>query len=128
MTSLIGEKRGFTLIEIMVTLAVLSLGIVAVYQSLFVLLDVLAYSSDRLKAQYLVGNKICEREYNIEGASETQKSTLGRGLFARQKGLKWQIDYLAVDDREDLGELTVSLSWRDRGRLTSLTRTTYLEE
>ena len=61
-----GNKRnsrsGFTLIEVMVAVAVLSFGLVMVYQAFFVVLDSFNYSADYLEIAGWMDEKIWQAQ------------------------------------------------------------------
>ena len=115
MTWLTGNKKSFTLIEIMVTLSVLSVGLLSVYRSLFSLLDSTQYLSSRLQAQALVNNKIWEMEHNIKGEQQA-------------KNFKWSINILSVQGAEVLNEIKLGLLWQERGRDAGIYRTAYVKK
>jgi prepilin-type N-terminal cleavage/methylation domain-containing protein len=60
MTSLTGNKKGFTLIEVMVTTAVLAFGIVSIFQALFIILGAFSYVSHYLDVVSVADEKVWE--------------------------------------------------------------------
>ncbi|MBN1354627.1 MAG: type II secretion system protein [Candidatus Omnitrophica bacterium] len=75
------KNKGFTLIEILCVIAVLSCGIVLIFRSLFTSLYALEEANDRLVASSILQKKIIESEMLIEGGAYPAKDALS-GSFA----------------------------------------------
>lgn len=122
-----GSKKGFTFIEIMVTLAILSAGLVSVYRSLFILLDSIGFVSSRLQAQCLVDNKVWEIENNLKptliGAELGKDASLGK-----LKDFRWQINISPIKGLPGLSNMRVAVLWQEKGRQAEVARDTYLEK
>ncbi len=122
-----GSKKAFTFVEIMVALAILSAGLVAVYKSLFVLLDSVGYVASRLQAQYIVDNKLWEIENNINNtltADVLQKDTTSK----KMKDFKWEIGISPIKGLLGLSNMKVAVLWQEKARQVQVARDTYLEK
>jgi prepilin-type N-terminal cleavage/methylation domain-containing protein len=123
MMSRIGIK-GFTLIEIMVTVSILSLGIVALYPSFFMSADAAGYAADQLLVQRWAEKKIWEEEdsfhrlLRVESPRENGTFQDGMRLFA------WEKTMNSIDT--DLAVLTLTVSWKTSAGKRNLTFGTYL--
>ena len=124
MTSRIGSKTGFTLIEVMMAVAVLSFGIVVLFQSFFICVDSVQYASNRLKAQLWLDAKMWEEADVI---MRTNATALGEtsGTFSLDgREFSWVKSAQAVDT--DLFGLTIDLSWKEAGKQRLLAYSTFL--
>jgi len=117
----------FTLVEIIVTVTILSLGIVFVYQGFLTSLGANGYCKNYLVAQ----NWIDQKFWN------TQKSLLEyHSLFTQKregnikingKEFSWQFDYslIAGSEAMDLYDIQLWLYWKEGKRSIKLVRATY---
>jgi len=113
MTSRIGNnKKGFTFIEVMVTLVVLSAGIVFVYKSFFLCADYLTRLSLRLDANQLLDNKISEIKRYVKDSRDLSFSRSG---------------VLPIVGFNHRYQLDVQLTWEERGVKRHLSRVSMLE-
>ena len=133
MTSLTGNNRqGFTFVEIMITLIILSGGIVMIYKSFFLCVDYLSYMTCRLYASQMIESKIAEisRSYR-----ESQDATFDRGATTEtvEVNRKWidfnyGIEMTPVDELDYMYRLKVTLAWYDGRRLMKLSRDSLLSK
>ncbi|MEI7998137.1 MAG: prepilin-type N-terminal cleavage/methylation domain-containing protein [Candidatus Omnitrophota bacterium] len=129
--SIIGYKRkGFTFIEIMVALMILSSGIVMIYKSFFSCVDYLSYLTCRLYASQMIESKIADvsRSYR-----ENQGVFFDRGATTEtvEVNHKWidfnyAIETSPVSGMDYVYRLNVALSWHDGKRLGKPSRQSLL--
>ena len=127
MTLITGNKRsrGFTLVEIMVTAAVLSFGLVYIYQSLFICLDTLNYCDNYLNVLPQMNEKISLVQDTLKSAGpEAQLETEGN-FSSGKKDFKWVLSYFLADESEYLYQLTLNVEWKAGRRIAGLSRTAY---
>lgn len=123
------RPRGFTFVEIMVTLVVLSAGIVVVFKSFFYSLDVVRSMTVRIYANNLMENRIneIERMLRVYNALPMQ---LGRSddidLGSKTVTFKEQMLFSEVEDFSDIFRLDFSVSWKDGNKEKKLTRSSYI--
>ncbi len=128
---LIGNKaKGFTFVEIMVALVVLSAGIVMIYKSFFMYVDHLSYLTCRLHASQMIESKIADITHSYK---QNQDNTFNRGAMTETIEInhKW-IDFnYSIDLAPQVGldyayRLKVTLGWYDGRRLMHLSRESLL--
>ncbi|MFC1645931.1 prepilin-type N-terminal cleavage/methylation domain-containing protein [Candidatus Omnitrophota bacterium] len=109
-------RRGFTLIEIMVTVVILSFGILAIYESLFISLDAFNYYSNYLNAQRWANEKVWELQNQLL-LSEPLTADDNRGAFTiNNKNFNWSVSIKPIDMKYGLYKLDVSLFWQEGSR------------
>ncbi len=128
---LTGNKNsGFTFIEVMVALMVLSAGIVMVYKSFFMCLDYLSYLTCRIYASQMIESKIADISHSYK---KNQDNTFDRGAMTEslEVNRKWidfnySIDMFPERGLDYVYRLKVVLSWHDGHRLMHLSRESLL--
>ncbi len=118
-------ERAFTLIEVMVTTAILSLGVVLIYNAFFISLDSFNYCSDYLAVAPWMDEKIwqTQEQLNSQGLSA---QPLGNGQFRfNNKEFSWYLRCVPVTDAQDLFKIDLVLSWQQGSRNKKLSRLAY---
>ncbi len=126
-TSLIGNSRlGFTFIEVMVTLVVLSAGIVFIYKTFFTCVDYLSRLTLRLHASELVDEKIADinrvfRETKDIAASRGS-SVVTQQINHKRVDFTYQIEILPLSGYEGVFSLNVGVTWSYAGHQAAISR------
>ena len=117
-------KKAFTLVEVMITVAVLSFGAVMLYQAFFTSFDAVQYASNRIKAQ-LWADSVIEEEKILEETTPMilSKTEAGSVILNNRKFL-WQKSIQPID--LNLYAMTIELSWKEGARTRFLSRAAYL--
>lgn len=129
-------QYGFTLIEIMVSVAILSLGLVLILQGFAHCLNILRISEDNLKAGLMAENKIAEGEIAAKENRGGWKNGLRDEFQYGNISYVWNIDVESVKweleeipkSFEDLKEVRASLFWQEGKRSGSIPIVTYMRE
>jgi len=108
------NKKGFLLFEVMITVAVLSLGLVIIIHSFISCLN-----GTRTIVSYIDAGFYLERKmWDIENGLED--------TYGEDEKYKWKLDRNVIEDI-DLSEAVLSVSWDQNKVEKKLTLTTYLE-
>lgn len=120
---------GFTFVEVMLTLVILSAGITVIFRSFFYCLDQMHAMTHRLYANIILENRASEIErvlkvYNALPFDVNKKidAVLGQDTVSAEERLHFR----AFDEYPDLFELNISLSWKEGKKDMLLTRSSYL--
>ena len=122
-------KKGFSFIEIMTTVAVLSLGIVAIYQSFFKSLEYVNHMTYRLHALNILVNKIemIQKEFEVTGEIKLVASTPASAVIhGRTVEFQEKVDLVSLNTMKNIYQINVVLSWSESGRNISLSRSCYI--
>lgn len=124
MTLKIGN-RGFTLIEIMISTVVLSLGAVLIYGAFFTSLDSFNRYTDYLSLIPWMDQQLWQAQDNL-----TKSGALARipttGEFQKSgKAFRWGLSYGLIDD--GLYKIDLDLHWQQGQREAGLSRSAYAE-
>ncbi|MBN1913542.1 MAG: prepilin-type N-terminal cleavage/methylation domain-containing protein [Candidatus Omnitrophica bacterium] len=119
------SKKGFTLLEAMVTVAVLSFGIVLIYEALFISLDALNYCSSYFTVSAWMSEKISQAQNTL-----TYLGTLPdldtSGDFADKNGsFSWRLSYGPIGEEEGLYQINIDVSQHKTKRALKLSRVSY---
>lgn len=119
----IGNRPGFTLVEVMVATAILSFGVTMLYNAFFICIDSVTYASNRLNAGMWAQNKIWEeRDALLRSNMTSGTGTLGTESF-NYRNFDWQGSVQPVDDA--LMALTLTLSWKEAAKHRTFVYSTY---
>lgn len=124
--SIFKKSKGFTLVELMVTVAVLAFGIVSIYEALFVSVDVFGYYTNYLETQDWMSEKIVQVQDQLTEARifEADKDA---GRFVRgNKTFDWTMMVNPVDEEEGLYKIDLTLSWKQGSKDIHISRSAYL--
>ena len=124
MTSKIGN-RGFTLIEVMTASAVLSLGVVLVYEAFFTSLNSFNYCSNYLGVSPWADEKIWHAQ-DVLGCAGPSADIDREGEFKkRNKTFKWTLSHNLVKGTEDLYKIDLMFAWQEGQRNVRISRSAY---
>ena len=117
--------RGFTLIEVMVTTAILALGIVLIYESFFISLDSFELCSNYLNIAPWMDEKIWQAQ-DILNRSGNLDEVETQGEFQNKgKNFTWNLSSNLIDKDQGLYEIDLGVFWKEGKRQIRLSRNTY---
>jgi len=124
------KARGFTFVEVMVSLVVLCSGIVLIYKSFFLCADYLNNLTCRLYASSLIDEKIGDisesfaewpvKELDFGNASTTLE------INHKPVAFNYDIKLAPLPDVKSVWQLDVKLSWTDGPRNMHAQRSAYM--
>ncbi|MDO8748571.1 MAG: prepilin-type N-terminal cleavage/methylation domain-containing protein [Candidatus Omnitrophota bacterium] len=119
---------GFTLIEVLVTTAVLSLGIVLIYRAFFTLLDSFGYYSNYLRVIAFADEKLWQAQDTLScSGSDAGAGSSGR-LNIQNKDFNWRLSVSEVgagSNPPQLYRIDLAVNWHEGQRIRGLTRNGY---
>ena len=117
--------RGFTLVEILVTLTVLSIALPVLMYSFRNAAHGQALSENQTTALYLLKLRIAEIE--LGGYPEIGED---EGEFGENSRFRWNssVQDMTSDEIEGLRRITVSVIWQELGREKSISMNTYMAD
>ena len=118
-------SRGFTLLEIMVTTAVLSFGLVMIYQAFFISLDTFDYYVNSLRAQLWIDERIWQLEDDFRRLRYFAPVQTGGAVVIGNQNYTWNLDY-SLFDSPYMYKVKLNLLWKQGKRKISLSRDAYL--
>lgn len=129
MTLLLKDKKGFSFIEMMTTIAVLSLGIVAVYQSFFKSLGYVNHMTYRLCALNIISSEIelIQKRFEVTGEivlTDVRPKTVQ--VHGHPIEFTPYVDLASVNNKENIYQLNIALSWNESGRQIVMSRSCYI--
>ncbi|MFC1658532.1 type II secretion system protein J [Candidatus Omnitrophota bacterium] len=122
--SITGNKA-FTLVEIMVATAILSLGLVMVYQAFFVCLDAFDYYLNHLNVQLWLDEMIWAMQDDFRQYGFFQPSQTSGGFVMGNKGFHWNMNYDARTP-DELYQISLNVFWKQGARNINLPRVAYI--
>ena len=117
--------KGFTLLEVMITAAVLALGASLIYQSFFIAVDSSNYYSTLLKITPWMDEKIWQAQNNLKHSGSGAAIPAGGLLEVNNKSINWNLTYNSLDQAGSLYQVDLALSWPQSGRQAKLSRSAY---
>jgi prepilin-type N-terminal cleavage/methylation domain-containing protein len=129
--NLIGKKihelsqGGFTLIEIMVTVAILTFGVVAIYQSLFISLDTYSLYSHHLSVLHRMDEILWTTREDLLRTRSLIPGETGDRIADENKAFDWHLSILPMNIEVGLYRLRLTFSWQEGKRTINVLRETY---
>ncbi|MDD5466050.1 MAG: prepilin-type N-terminal cleavage/methylation domain-containing protein [Candidatus Omnitrophica bacterium] len=124
MTSKIGNK-GFTLIEIMMTTVVLSLGTILIYGAFFTSLDSFNLYSDYLNLTSWMDEQVWRAQDDLSKFGALARIQTAGEFQKSGKVFRWGLNYSLIDDK--LYKIDLDLYWQRGRRKTGLSRSAYAQ-
>ena len=125
----IGNKaKGFTLVEIVIATAVLSLGSVLIYEAFFMCMDSFNYCSDYLNMAPWADEKIWEAQEELTFAGTLDELERTGDILRGNNKFSWFLYYNLVSTSviKDLYEISLTLSWQQGKRVSKISRSAYI--
>lgn len=118
-------RKGFTLIEIMATVAILSFGILAIFESFFISMDAFGYYANYLNAHWWINEKIWELEDRLMETEYLMIKDEGGSFNTLNKNFRWSTSVNPIDEENGVYKLDVSVYWHEGKRERFVYRGTY---
>ncbi|MCX5694077.1 MAG: prepilin-type N-terminal cleavage/methylation domain-containing protein [Candidatus Omnitrophica bacterium] len=118
-------QKGFTLLEVMITAAVLALGATLIYQSFFIAIDSFNYYSTSLKITPWMDEKIWQAQNELKHSGSLGVMTTSGQAEINNKSVDWSLGYNSVGSSDNLFKVDLMLSWSQGLRQIKLSRSTY---
>jgi hypothetical protein len=121
-----GNKKSFSLIEVLSAVAVLSLGFVFIYQAFFVFLDLFSYYKDYLKLGFLLDEKLWEIEQIFRYNPQLQDIQTTGKFQIDNKDFYWNLNYELIDKESSLYRIDLSLTGKEGRRKINIWRSGFI--
>ena len=122
--------RGFSFLEVMTAIMVLSGGLVLIYKAFFLVLDYTNHLACRLQANVFLDEKISDLQRALHDQNQltmVQSKEVDHVLIAnKQIDFQYTLDVRGVENWQGLFLLEVTVSWQERGRRIQLSKETYV--
>ena len=123
---------GFTFIEVMTAVAILSFGIVFIYRAFFVSLNYMNHVAYRLHANNILENRITllqeilrtEKKIPFGQKEETQRVLIDN----KPVDFRYAMSFKNMGEFQKMFQLDITVFWKERGRDIKLSRTAYLAD
>lgn len=113
MTSRIGTKNGFTLIEAMIATIILALGTTFLSRSFFITLDSYNYCSRYLQVMSWVDEKVWEAEENLSRLGAAASLNNAGSFTEKGRDFKWYLAYSPLNADGSLYKVDFEMSWQE---------------
>ena len=124
------RERGFSFVEVMVTMVVMSLGVVMIYKAFFTSLNFINHVTYRLVALSLLDKRIADTEWLLksQGVISLTQGARTESVVIHNKPVDFhfQTDFRNVGMLKGVYELELSLSWREGERDITVSRAVYI--
>ena len=114
-------KKSMSLIELMLTVVILSIGIIMVARSFLTVTNALSYTQNKILATEFLDSKIAEfREMGYSQSEFLEEDFFGTVKLGN-KEFSWETDFSSVyvseeEDIDGLWEISLRVIWKEAGR------------
>lgn len=124
---LIKEKKGFLLVEVLLTIAILAIGITTIVRSFLISLRAGKISADYVQAQMLLDNNLnlLENEGEVDSGLQFEEN-----FQPPNEKFKFKLNTQNIkvnDEKGDLNEVSASVSWSAQKTNQNISLATYLK-
>lgn len=119
------NNKGFTLMEIMITTAVLALGTVLIYEGFFMSLETFNYYFDYLNVVPWADEKIWDAQNELSRLGPQAKIETAGEFVNRNKNFIWNLTCGLLDETGGLYSVDLLVSWQEGKRKLRLARSAY---
>ncbi len=122
------RRQGITFIEVMLAVVILSGGLVALYRCFFSAVDYLDRLSTRLYAFNLLEGRMAAVEKEFRSPKDFDIGLLDEEVVINNRpvAFHYNVNLKPVGTLLSVFELDMDLSWQERGRRVTLSRTAYV--
>jgi len=120
------KKQGFTLIEVMLSVAILSLGFTLILQGFSQALNTLRISQNNLKVSLLVDTLMAEMQIKAREGQDTLLEDLNQKILLDNIEFSWAAKVTVDEEDENLNKTAATLSWQEGRRKGATSVATYL--
>lgn len=122
------SSRGVSLVEVMVSTVILSVGIVVIYEVFLLSLDTLNFFNNRLNAQWFLDEKIWQVQNALDKPAGVFVPMSREGTVSLGgKRFDWKADMILLDAQQELYRLEARAAWREGEKEKNIKRTTFVK-
>ena len=120
------RSKGFTLVEVIVTVAILAFGIVTIYEAFFISMDTFGFYTNYLDTQDWINEKISQAQVQLTKAQILEPGETSGRIVRDHKTFDWSMVISPVNESQGLYEIDVTLSWKQGSKRVTTSRSAYL--
>ena len=113
-------KKGFLLLEVLVSVIIITVGLVYIIRSFSMSTRAIATSRDYIKAASLMEDKLWE----LEQARQVERGE-DKGYFDDERKFTWEIK-AEEEEESPVNKMELDVSWKRRERSQSISLVTYI--
>lgn len=123
------SRTGFTLVEIMLAAAILSLGLVFIYEVFLISLDAVSFFFNRLNAQHFINEKIWQVQDILDKPAGIFLPNQNQGTFTlHNKDFDWQLEIKSWDAEQELYLVNATVNWNEGQRRKTISRASAIKK
>ena len=108
-----GQSAGFTLIEVMVTVVILSLGTLVIHEGLLRSADVLVHINNKLVAEEWFKDKAWDTEESLFFSEEDSGQAASGTFTEANRNFDWTVEATPVSGGNKLYLINLNLLWHE---------------
>ena len=119
------QSAGFTLIEVMVTVVILSLGTLVIHEGLLRSADVLVHTNSQLVAEEWFSDKTWDVEESLFFSEEDSEQAASGTFTEVNRNFDWSVATTPVSGGNKLYLINLNLLWHEGNKEVHLNRAFY---
>ncbi len=125
------NKKSISLIELMLTVTVLSIGIILVLRSFFSVANALNYAQNKIIALQFLDAKMGHFQETVLEEEKFPEEGFQGDARLNEKDFHWKAELFSIfsgeEELEDIKEIRLTISWKEANRYKDEKLVSYLE-
>lgn len=119
------HKAGFSFFEVMITVAILSFGLIMICQAFLTSLNTFSYYLTHLQVQSWANEKIWEVSDSLVHENFLDGKETSGNFVIGSKDITWEMEIKPIDEKEKFFQLGLVLFWQEGKRKVKVRRDAY---
>ncbi len=120
------NEKGFTLIEVLISVVILSASLITIYRPLLGSVSAIHYTDSRIEGNRIISEKLWRIQQDVYDSGVLTKRKDKGEIIGNERVYNFKFDTNALEIHDYLVEASYQLNWISSGRKKSIRHTSYI--